>query len=190
MARSVAYSEIFAAILDGVNNASKKYHKWSGGYWQNSAPESFIESEIANSLSKIVPYLTLQDTIRNILKDANADLRGPKPRNSDVGRIDIIVWWANESPRILVEVKKASGNNALNLDARRLRQMLNKESSLQKGLIVAYTSAQKSKTIDDRFENLAYNSGTILEQRIGPKKRKDDDGEIWYWDAGCFSVDL
>jgi len=122
-------------------------------------------------LSKIVPYLTLQDTIRNILKDANADLRGPKPQNSDVGRIDIIVWWTNESPRILVEVKKASGNNALNLDARRLRQMLNKESSLRKGLIVAYTSAQKSKTIDDRFENLAYNSGTILEQRIGPKKR-------------------
>lgn len=189
MARSVAYSEILTATLDGVNNAFRKYHKWSNGYWLDSAPESFIESEIVNSLSKTVRYLTLQDTIRSILEDANADLRGPKPRNSAIGRIDIIVWWANENPRILIEVKKAQSNNVLNADARRLRQMLNKESSLQKGLIVAYTSAQKSKTIDDRFENMAYNSGTILEQRIGPKKRKDD-GEIWYWDAGCFSVDL
>jgi len=50
MARSVAYSEIIAAILDGVKNASKKHHKWSGGYWQYSARESFIESEIANSI--------------------------------------------------------------------------------------------------------------------------------------------
>ena len=189
MARSVAYSEIIKASLDGVNSAFRKYHKWSNGYWLDSAPESFIESEIANSLSKIVPYVTLQDTIRNILEDANADLRGQKPRNSASGRMDIIVWWANETPRILIEIKKAWDYNALNADSRRLKQLLKKDSSLQKGLIVAYTSAKKSETIDNRFENMVNNSGIKLEQRIGPKKRTDDK-EIWHWDAGCFSIDL
>jgi len=188
MSRSIPYPEILKAALDGVNNSFRKYHGWSNGYWLGSAPESFIEAEIANSLSKIVPFITLQDTIRDILKNANADLRGPKPRNSSIGRMDIVVWWADETPRVLIEIKKAWKNNSLNDDAKRLRQLLNKESTLQKGVIVAYTSAKNPETIDNRFENMAYNSGTTLEDRIGPKKRKDE-GEIWYWDAGCFSID-
>ncbi len=188
MPKSVPYPEILSASLDGVNNAFEKYHEWSNGWWLGAAPESFIETEIANSLSKIVPYITLQDTIRSILENADADLRGPKPRNSSLGRMDIIVWWANETPRILIEVKKAWTNDALNKDARRLRQLINKDSTIQKGLLVAYTAAGKPKTINNRFKNMADNSGTTLEHRIGPKKRKDE-GEIWYWDAGCFSVD-
>ncbi len=101
--------------------------------------------------------------------------------------MDIIVWWADETPRILIEVKKAWTNYALNKDARRLRQLINKDSTIQKGLLIAWTAAQKSKTINNRFKNMADNSGTTLERRFGPKKRKDD-GVTWYWDAGCFSV--
>lgn len=187
MNQAVSYQEILIAALDGVNNAFGKYHKWSNGWWLGAAPESFIESEIANSLSKIVPYITLQDTIRSILEYADADLRGPKPRNSPLGRMDIIVWWANETPRILIEVKKAWTNYALNKDARRLQQLINKDSTIQKGLLVAYTAAQKPETISNRFKNMADNSGTTIERRFGPKKKKDD-GVIWYWDVGCFSV--
>ncbi|NJD77608.1 MAG: hypothetical protein FIB08_11015 [Candidatus Methanoperedens sp.] len=188
MSQAISYQEIVNISLEGINNAFRKYHKWSNGWWLGAAPESFIETEIANSLSKIVPYITLQDTIRSILENAEADLRGPKPRNSALGRMDIIVWWADETPRILIEVKKAWTNYALNKDARRLRQLINKESTIQKGLLVAYTAAGKPKTINNRLKNMADNSGTTLERRFGPKKRKDDDGVIWYWDAGCFSV--
>jgi len=185
--QAIPYTEILSASLEGVNNSFRKYLKWSNGYWLNAAPESFIETEIANSLSKIVPYLTLQDTVRSILENADADLRGPKPRNSALGRVDIIVWWQDETPRILIEVKKAWNDYALSYDAKRLRQLLKKDSTIQKGLIVAYTHAKTSETIDSRFKRMAHKSGTILERRIGPIKRKDVDG-VWYWDAGCFAV--
>ncbi|MCZ7380676.1 MAG: hypothetical protein O8C64_03750 [Candidatus Methanoperedens sp.] len=187
MSSAIPYPEILTASLKGVNNAFRKYHKWSNGQWLNMAPESFIQAEIANCLSKKCPYITLEDTIGNLLEDADAESRGPKPRNSASGRMDIIVWWAKDKPRILIEVKKAWKSDALNADAIRLRQLLNRGGSIQKGLLVAYTSAQKPETIDDRFKDLAYNSGTILESRVGPLKRKDD-GEVWHWDAGCFSV--
>ena len=190
MSRAVSYPKIYEAVLDGVNNAFKKYHKWSNGQWLNRAPEGFIQTEIANSLSKICPYITLEDTVQDILEDSNAEKRGPKPRGSAAGRVDIIVWWADLTPRILIEVKKAWSNNALTKDARRLMQLLNRGGSLQngKGFIVVYTAAKKRKTIDDNFENMAYYSGTTLKRRIGPIRRKDD-GEVWYWDAGCFSID-
>lgn len=187
MPKSVPYKEILNAALDGVDNAFKKYYKWSYSPWLGEVPESFIEAEIANSLSKIVPYITLQDTISSTLEDAGADLRGPKPRNSALGRVDIIVWWKDETPRILIEVKRAWRDYSLNSDARRLRQLINKDSTIQKGLLVACTSAQKPETIENRFKNMADESGTILQRRLGLKKRRRD-GEISYWDAGCFSV--
>ncbi len=189
MPRNVPYPAILEMSLQGVNNAFRKYHNWSNGYWLGAAPESFIETEIANSLSKIVPYITLQDTVRHILEDANADLRGQKPRNSPRGRVDIIVWWADKKPRILIEVKKAWTKDALKKDARRLNQLLNKDCTLEKGVLVAWTAAKKPDTIDNRFSDMADNSGTILECRVGPKKRTYG-GRIWYWDAGCFSLDI
>ncbi|MFZ3385133.1 MAG: hypothetical protein WA144_14535 [Candidatus Methanoperedens sp.] len=187
MSQAVAYSKIVETSLCGVHNTFKKYHKWSDGQWLNWAPESFIQSEIANSLSDICPFITLEDTLRNILEDADAEMKGPKPRNSSSGRVDIIVWWANKTPRILIEVKKAWKDDALIEDAKRLRQLLNRGGSLQKGMLIAYTAAQKPETINNRFKKMAYKSGTILESRIGPKKRYYDE-EIWHWDAGCFSV--
>lgn len=189
MSSAIPYPEILTASLKGVNNAFRKYHKWSNGQWLNWAPESFIQAEIANCLSKICPYVTLEDTVQNILEDANAELRGPKPRNAASGRIDIIVRWADKTPRILIEVKKVWKGDAFNADARRLRQLLNHGGSLKKGLLVAYTAAQKPETINQRFKDISENSGTIIERRIGPKKRYDD-GETWHWDAGCFSVDM
>jgi len=185
MSSAIPYPEILTASLKGVNNAFRKYHKWSNGQWLNMAPESFIQAEIANCLSKICPYITLEDTVGNLLEDADAELRGPKPRNSASGRMDIIVWWAKDKPRILIEVKKAWSDYALSYDAKRLRQLLNKGGSIQKGLLVAYTHAKKAEKIETRFKNMADNSDTILKRRIGPRKRED-----WYWDAGCFSVDI
>jgi hypothetical protein len=43
MNKNVSDQEIFIAALGGVNNAFRKYHKWSNGWW-GAAPESFIES--------------------------------------------------------------------------------------------------------------------------------------------------
>ena len=187
MSRAIPYSKILNASLEGVNNAFNKHHKWCNGDWLEWAPECFIQVEIANSLSKIFPSINLEAGVKYILQESNAELRGRKPRNSNSGRIDIVVNWADHKPRFLVEVKKAYNYNDLTKDARRLKKLLNRGGSLQGGMLIAYTSAGNPRTIDKRFNNMVEKSGSKLKSRLGPIRR-NDDGEIWYWDAGCFSV--
>lgn len=177
-------SDIQAACLSGVKSAYEKYYKFSGGQSLWYAPESFIQAEIANSLAKICPYVTLEDNVRDLLHHSNANLRGRTPRK---GRIDIITWWQQGSPRKLIEVKKAYNRDAINNDARRLRQMISRGGSTRKGLIIVYTSAVKEKTITNRLEAIAINSKTTLACNLGAQKCSDNE-EIWHWDVGCFMV--
>lgn len=101
--------------------------------------------------------------------------------------IDIIIWWANETPRLLIEVKKGWQYNSINADAKRLRQIIRRRGSQKEGLIVVYTEAEKSKTIIDRFEKMALKSDTKLIDYLDPIRRSEED-DILYWSAACFSV--
>lgn len=132
-------------------------------------------------------YVTLEDTVRNVLRDASSSLKGPVPR-SKKGRIDITTWWANETPRVLIELKKAKQGNSINNDAKRLRQILGRGGSHREGLIIVYTSAAKPITIDNRFKNMAANSKTVLACRMGTTKYVGYEGNYWYWDVACFQV--
>jgi len=177
-------SEIQKACLSGVESAYEKYFKFSGGQSLWYAPESFIQAEIANHLNEVCPYVTLEDGVRDILHNSNAKLVGRSPRP---GRIDIITWWENETPRKLIEVKKVYSKDAINEDAKRLRQMLAKGGTSRKNLIVAYTSAVKEETIANRFTSIAESSKTTLICNLGARKCVAAD-ESWHWDAGCFMV--
>lgn len=188
MSRAVPYNDILAAVLSGVSKAFSIYYKWSDGLLLSFAPESFVQTEIARSIAKTCScYITLEDTVRDILHNAKAELRGRKPRSRASGRVDIIVWWDNETPRLLIEVKKAWNKCAIDDDVKRLRQLVNRGGSLQGGLVVVYTVARKSSTVNKLFQNMSVQSNTTLIRQHGPVKRNEDDG-IWYWGAACFSV--
>lgn len=197
MTRAVSIPKIRAACLKGVKNSVRKYQKWSKHY-ECTPPESLIEAEIANSLSKIVPGLTIQEGIGSILKNAGADLRGRKPRNSKSGRIDITVWRADNTSRIAIEIKRIWNKSAaLPNDARRLRQILDKrDATLQAGLIVVYTDANKPEKIMSRLKRMADENKLVLKESTGAiktfyndvdEKNKEIKGCYW-WGAGCFTV--
>lgn len=189
MTKAVPTHDIIDGIFQGIKVAFSNYRKLSGGYWLGHAPESFIQSEIARSLGKLSPlFITLEDTVDSILRDAGADLRGAKPRNSATGRIDVILWWADGTPRILIEVKKAWNYDAITKDATRLKQLLNRGGTWKNGIIAVYTDARNPKMIENRFEQLAGKSGTTIARQIGPTKRTEDN-ETWYWGAACFLVE-
>ena len=186
MSRAIPRQTIFDASVKGVQKAFTEYREWTNGYWLSYAPESYIQVEIARSLKKEFLFITLEDTVRDILIDSDAEMRGRKPRNSPAGRVDIIAWWKNETPRALIEVKKCWTYDGINSDAIRLRQLLKHGGSLQIGLIVVYTEAKNEKTITERFKKMEIHSNTQMQSRLKPKKDKDDDN--WYWDAACFLV--
>lgn len=179
--------DIQESCLRGVNNAFESYYKWSGGLSLSKAPESFIQSEMARELAKVSPYVTLEDTVRSVLKAGDALSKGRLPRNRK-GRIDIITWYENESPRILVEIKMAWQRNAINKDATRLRQILSRGGSYQEAIIVVYTSAGKPQTIDNRFKTIAENSESSIACRLGVNHFSHIEGGSWCWDAACFSI--
>ena len=187
MSRAIPFQDIIDASFKGVAKAFRNYYKWSGGYWLSYAPESYMQVEIACALSKTCPFVTLEDNVRDILTDSSAEKRGYQPRGNASGRVDIIVWWKNKTPRVLIEVKKGWGNDIINSDAERLRQLLNRGGSQQHGIIIVYTDAKKEETIHKRFKEIEIRSSTGIIDKLGPKK-KIEDGEIWYWGAACFLV--
>lgn len=176
--------------IRGVVSAFKKHHKFTGGLSLRYAPEAFMQGEIALALSKIAPYVTLESHVCHALSEAGAELRGKTPRNSG-GRIDIVTWWKNGSPRFLIEVKKLIAREAISADVKRLRQLLGRGGSTREGLVVVYASAQKPSTIDDRLEFAAKSSGAILSERTGPIPFHSVWSDAkWHYEAACFRVQV
>lgn len=177
---------IVGHALRGVASAFDKYRRMSGGYWLSYAPESYIQAEIANALAKKCPFVTLEDNVGEILENSGADRRGAKPRGSRWGRVDIVVWWKNDSPRTLIEVKKISNGAIFNDDAKRLRGLLKKKtSSFAEGILIGYADAPYKEKIDERFDAIITNTGSELIGRLNPRKSVED-GKPYYWDAACF----
>ena len=176
--------------IKGVISAFNKHHKFTGGLSLRYAPEAFIQGEIALALSRIAPYVTLESHVCHALSEAGAERRGKIPRSSS-GRIDIVTWWKNGSPRFLIEVKKLIAREAISADVRRLRQLLGRGGSTREGLVVVYTSGQKPRTIDDRLKYAASSSGAILSERTGPIAFKSVwSDSIWHYEAACFRVQV
>lgn len=178
-----------AACLKGVKSAFKTHYAFTGGLSLRHAPEAFIQGQIALTLSKLA-YVTLESHVYETLFDAGAELRGKAPRNGS-GRIDVVTWWKNGTPRLLIEVKKLRQKDAITADVKRLRQLLGRGGSMREGLVVVYTDAQKPKTIDNRLASAANSSGAKLSQRTGtiPFSVFDTNAK-WHFEAACFRIQV
>jgi len=176
-----------AACLRGVKRAFKTHHQFTGGLSLQYAPEAFIQGQIALALSPLA-YVTLESHVYDTLWDAGAELRGKVPRNGS-GRLDIVTWWKQGTPRFLIEVKKLRHKEAITADAKRLRQLLGRGGSTREGIVVAYVSAKKPRTIDDRLLYAAESSGALLSQRTGKIPFVEfHSGSTWHYEAACFRV--
>ena len=92
----LTYDEILEGCIEGITNSFNDYKEWSGEYWLWRAPEYLITVNIAKTIAKInkPKYITLEDNVKQTLKDANAKIRGSlKNAIRPKGRSDIILWW-------------------------------------------------------------------------------------------------
>lgn len=188
MTPAVSIKEIEELLLKGVKKAFRTYSNYTGGWGLGFAPESFIQFSIAQTVAKKIPYVTFEDTVDSILFNADAERRGPKPRSSSKGRVDLILWWAKDKPRVLVEVKKTWGVTGINEDADRLRKLQNRGGTFQSCYVVAYTDAIKKETVIAKLDKIAESSKTKIVGRISPLIVDDEEYVKWYWGAACFKV--
>jgi hypothetical protein len=103
-------------ILQGAENAQKRYGEMSGYEWLSHAPESFIQIFVALELHSLRYKKIYIDATYNKLKKAiKTDADNPiDPMEHEGQRPDIAIFAAStKNLRAIVEIKKAG--HALNL---------------------------------------------------------------------------
>jgi hypothetical protein len=157
MPGNISISAIEKSALDGVVKAQKACEQWTGGCWLWEAHESLVSIFVAQELAamKGAKYVTIEHKLKSAMKDAGAIGRGKLPYAiRPDGRIDILLWWANGTPRAPIEVKcQVVSIRKIKADLLRINKVLahNKEkSTFQFGLLVFYSAFQDCKGISAR----------------------------------------
>lgn len=152
MPRNVSIPTVIDAALKGIARAQADYKNWSGGYWLWQAPEYFsgtyIAQAIAAAAGKTAPwYLTMEHGARHAMAEAGAAGKGRlHSRIRAAGRFDLLLWWADDTPRAPIEVKcQVTDFKRIRADVERLDKVIHRKrpgTSFQFGMSVFYTSAK------------------------------------------------
>ena len=155
----VALEKIETAIKKGCQRAADRYEKITGGHWLSSAPESYIQSCIFEKIGDLDNlYATMETSHQKISEDTDISFKKKFTEDMKNGRLDLVVWYANGMPRVIIEIKKFYLKSTFDNDASRIRYwMENSDIRLQAGFLVGYTEAKGVKsreTLTHRFESL------------------------------------
>ena len=194
---------IINAILKGFVDAQKSYENMSGGFWLWNAPEYFITSTVAQSIYAIDAgkYLTLEHGSTDAIKDAGAKGRGRLPKDiREKGRVDVLLWWANSTPRAIIEIKnQIYSKDQYEKDIKRIKSFLGRnsdDSSLQFGVFAFYESAfsgerkTAKEKIEGRINKIFDNSKLILGENFDVKLYVSDmhNESENAWQAACLFI--
>lgn len=141
-----------SAAIRGVENAQRTYEGWSGEWlWQ--APEYMTTVYVAKALAEAIgpKFVTLETNTKSALEDAGAKGRGRLHWHiRQDGRFDILLWWANGTPRAPIEVKvQVTNANRILADVRRIEKVVLRKrsnSTIDFGLIVYYISLKDAES--------------------------------------------
>lgn len=100
-------ADLVNTLIIGGEKAFKSFYRLSNGAWLDHAPEYFLTSHAAaafHSTEKTGAWL--EASVFETRAEAAAINRGrPHPEERRNGRYDIVLYWANGTPRAAVEVK-------------------------------------------------------------------------------------
>ncbi|MDE0056992.1 MAG: hypothetical protein OXI22_21940 [Defluviicoccus sp.] len=166
--------EVIDNVLKGIAKAQRDYQRWSG-YWLRDAPEYFLTTYIAREIASYGQQgysVTLEDGVRGALDEAGGMGRG-RPRDDlrPDGKFDILLWWANGTPRTVIEVKRqASRFRTIQRDVARICSVLDQAETIRNGL-VAYCSTidgepdELKGLLSDRLEAIEAGTRSYVERR-------------------------
>lgn len=185
--------EISSRALTAIADAHRDYADWSGGQWLWFAPEYLQTVYIARALAKDkVNFVTLEDGVRGTLKKALAIGPGRPAKELRIGgRIDIVLWRLNDTPRGIIEVKRnCSSYEQVRDDVLRIRAILEKrpdKNTIDFGAVSFFTAydspgPQEPKIwVRDAIESIVDDARVELGPRFRVKPtsrdpRADQDG--------------
>lgn len=195
MPAQIPQDTIMDKILDGIVQAQKDYVEWSGG-WLWRAPEYMLNIYIAQKIAKIggAKYLTLENSAKSAMEDAGAVGKGKIHSQIRAnGRFDALLWWGDDTPRAVIEVKNQVGSvDIIKDDLLRISKVLQRksvESSFQFGVVAYYTSCcdnkgfTAKKRLGKRIDNIYKGAVDLLNEEIEvvpySKSIRVEDDSAW-----------
>lgn len=203
MPKQIPITNIINATLKGVEKSQSQYLKWSGDYWLWQAPEYLITTNIANQIANLkgTKYITMENGAFSAINDAGAQGKGRL--HQDIrgnGKIDIVLWWADGTPRAIIEVKnQIYYSGQYNKDIKRIEKVLNRkydESSFQFGLFAFYDSATDGprktavEKVTDKIQSIYSKSSNLISDNftISLHKSKIYKVDDSAWAAACLLI--
>jgi len=148
--------DLFNAMIRGGEKAVTAFRSLSGGEWFDEAPEYFLTTHIASSISIFdSSYVLLEVSVDRTRKEAGAFRRGrPAVHERRNGRFDVVIYWSNDNPRGAVEVKSpvwSATENQIQPDIDELCAALkaNKDSTFQFCSFLYYASVSEPERKHD-----------------------------------------
>ena len=196
-------ADIIENTLNGIAKAQKDYERWSGGYWLHQAPEYLMTTYVAREIAmhKENPYyITLEHNTAEAVADAGG-MRPGRPRNDlrPNGKFDILLWWGNETPRAIIEVKKhISQYRQINADVSRICTVLEQHNTIRHGIMAYYTAhygensrrslrnflLERLNNIENGARDYAQGRGMNVQNHYKRVKMADD----WAWVPGTLVI--
>ena len=170
--------DIIRRTLRGIGRAHRDYAAWTpGGEWLWQAPEYMATVYVAREICKTKSrryYLTLESNAGQTIHDAGGIGKGRvSPESRLGGKFDIVLYRADKSPRIVIEMKKqVSSFTQLEQDSYRICNTLrNPSNKVQRGLMAFCTSWNDTKVASARervaeiLDRVQHNAREYLKNR-------------------------
>ena len=192
--------EVIQNTLKGIARAQREYERWSG-CWLWEAPEYFMTTYIAREIASHRNFdysVTLENSVKAAIDDAGGMGQG-RPRNDlrPHGRFDILLWWANNTPRTVIEVKRHIRQfRPIQSDVARICSVLNQADTIRNGLVAYYSSLAdepsqlrslmsiRLEEIEEEARNYVERRGMILDHLHQGTKLDQDSA----WTAGVLNI--
>ena len=161
--------EVAAAAKRGLVSAQRTYESWSGWWW--APPEYVGTMGVAKAVHRLesVKWVTLEQNVRDVLREARGGIGRPAKDLPKQGRFDIVVWGAGK-PQGVIEVKTRGYSKVVG-DVERVCNAVKNAKGIRWGL-VAYLYAwgdgeekEGKDRVSDRLKGIAHRAERLVDRR-------------------------
>lgn len=188
MTRAVPRPEVTKACLAAVIEAEARHVRWSDGITMRAAPESLIQSIVAEMLGNTGVQLLLEVSLKDLRAVASGSILTTEAGGRN-GRVDLAVYYKSKMPRFIIEIKKITNSNSLVADCIRIRELLKDCPTIQNGLMLGYTTAAKTSTVETRLKGVTKTTGARLVRKIETISVLNKRLDSRYLGAAVYRVD-
>jgi hypothetical protein len=156
--------QVIAALHEGMATGVSDFHAWTAGeYLGDWGVESVLTSACARSLAFTAARvgspkaLTIEQTFQGIMDYSKRRGHPGRPTkaasriaNKSTGRVDIVLWNAEATPRAIIEIKRTADTRGLVADAQRVIDFIKHAGatyggSVRYGLVAIIVSGASSR---------------------------------------------